>query len=72
MARGFTSYQVHPAAECVRMMTDEELSALAADMAENGQRDLITLGRVNGHVATWLVDGRNRLKACELAKIEPQ
>lgn len=64
-------FEVHPAAECCRMMDDEELAGLAADIAENGQRDPVILGRINGHVATWLVDGRNRLKACEIAKVEP-
>jgi hypothetical protein len=64
-------YEVHSAAECVRLMTDDELSALAADIAENGQADPVTLGKINGHVATWLVDGRNRVKACELAGVEP-
>jgi hypothetical protein len=52
-------------------MTHDEISALAADISENGQADPITLGKINGHVATWLVDGRNRLKACEVAGVEP-
>jgi ParB-like nuclease domain len=64
-------YPVHPAAECVRLMTEEELATLAADIAEHGQADPITLGRINGHVATWLVDGRNRARACSMAGIDP-
>jgi hypothetical protein len=62
--------KIHPAAEAYRLMTDEELASLAADMAANGQRDII--GRVNGAVSEALVDGRNRLRACEIAGIEPR
>jgi ParB-like chromosome segregation protein Spo0J len=67
-----TTIKVHPAAEAYRLMTDEELASLAADMAANGQRDPIVLGRVNGEASEKLIDGRNRLRACELAGIEPQ
>ena len=64
--------KTHAAAECFRMMDDEELAALAADIAENGLRDPIIIGRVNGAASDAIVDGRNRLKACELANVEPR
>lgn len=63
---------VHPAAEAYRLMTEEELTNLAADMMLHGQRDPIVLGRVNGAASEKLVDGRNRLRACEIAGIEPK
>ena len=63
--------QIHPAAECFRMMTEEELAALAADISENGQRDPIVLGIVNGAATAVLIDGRNRERACEMIKVEP-
>lgn len=64
--------KIHPAAEAYRLMTEEELASLAADMIANGQRDPIVLGRVNGAASETLVDGRNRLRACEIAGIKPQ
>jgi ParB/Sulfiredoxin domain len=66
------SIKIHPAAEAYRLMTEEELASLAADMAANGQRDPIVLGRVNGVASEALVDGRNRLRACEIAGIDPR
>ena len=64
---------VHPAAECFRLMTDEELAALAADIVENGQHDPIILGRVVGsNEQHQIVDGRNRAKACGIAGVLPK
>lgn len=62
---------VHPAAEAYRLMTEEELTNLAADITLHGQRDPIVLGRVNGAASEMLVDGRNRLLACEMAGVKP-
>jgi ParB-like chromosome segregation protein Spo0J len=64
--------KVHPAAECVRLMDEEELASLAASIQAHGQRDPIILGRVNGAASEALIDGRNRLKACEIAGVEPR
>jgi hypothetical protein len=61
-------YPVHPAAEAFRMLADDELQALADDIAEKGLFDPIMLDRAG----EMLVDGRNRLKACRLAGVEPR
>jgi hypothetical protein len=53
-------------------MDEEELASLAASIEAHGQRDPIILGRVNGAASEMLVDGRNRLRACEIAGVEPR
>jgi hypothetical protein len=58
---------VHPAANVFRMMTDDELQELADDIKENGLRNSIVLDSEGR-----LLDGRNRLKACEIAGVEPR
>lgn len=58
--------EVHPAACLFPLMADDELVALADDIKQNGLRQPIVLdgdGR--------LLDGRNRLAACERAGVEP-
>jgi ParB-like chromosome segregation protein Spo0J len=52
------------------MMTDEELADLAVDIKANGQRQNIITTLLDEE--EWLVDGRNRLKACEMVGIEPR
>jgi hypothetical protein len=59
--------EVHPAAAVWPMLADDELHALADDIAANGLIHPIVL-TPDGEV----LDGRNRLAACELAKIEPK
>jgi hypothetical protein len=59
---------VHPAADIFPMLSADELQELAADIAENGLKVPIVLD----HTGKVLVDGRNRLKACEIAQVEPQ
>jgi len=61
-------YPVHPAAQAFRMLADDELHALADDIAEKGLFDPIMLDAAG----ELLIDGRNRLKACRLAGIEPR
>src|SRR5690606_33589017 len=51
---------VHPAATIFPMMDDERLRELAEDIKQNGQREPIVYWK------DQLLDGRNRLKACEL------
>lgn len=59
--------EVHPLAARWPMLPDDELAALADNIATHGQAEPITLDE-DGR----LVDGRNRLAACELAQIEPK
>lgn len=57
--------EIHPAANLFPMMTEKEYQGLKADIAEHGQREDIT---------EWcgkIIDGRNRLRACEELGIEP-
>lgn len=58
---------IHPHAECYPLLGEDELQALAADIAENGLRDPITV-TPDG----LLIDGRNRARACELVGITPE
>ncbi|WP_329096819.1 ParB N-terminal domain-containing protein [Streptomyces sp. NBC_01439] len=48
------------------MLDDDELRALADDILELGQHHPIVLD-ADGRI----LDGRNRLKACEIAGVEP-
>lgn len=57
---------VHPAADLFPMMDAEALQGLADDIREHGQREPVIL--FDGAV----LDGRNRLRACELAGVEPR
>lgn len=59
-------YDVHPVAAIFPMCTEEELQALAKDIAENGQTDPIVV------FGMTLLDGRNRLRACEIAGKQPE
>ena len=56
----------HPAAELFPFMSDEELAELAADIRAHGLLEPIVL--LDGLV----LDGRNRLRACEAAGVEPR
>jgi hypothetical protein len=59
---------VHPGADAFAMMSREELAALAADIKANGLIHPIVLDAED----KTLIDGRNRLKACEIAGVEPR
>lgn len=62
-----TRYDVHPVTDLFPLLPSDELDELAADIAERGLLHPIVLdgeGR--------LLDGRNRLAACERAEIEPE
>jgi ParB-like chromosome segregation protein Spo0J len=56
---------IHPFADAFPMMSRPELRELADDIAANGLREPI--GVYQGQV----LDGRNRLAACKLAKVTP-
>lgn len=58
--------QAHAAADIFPMMSDVEFDALVSDIRENGQREPIVV--YDGLV----LDGRNRLKACEKIGITPR
>jgi ParB-like chromosome segregation protein Spo0J len=57
---------IQPAAGLFPLMAQAELEALIADIAEHGQREPILLAP-DGSV----LDGRNRLAACEALGIQP-
>lgn len=59
--------KAHPAADIFPMMSEEELSSLAADIKAHGQNLPITTIVEDGE--TLILDGRNRARACEIAGI---
>jgi ParB/Sulfiredoxin domain len=56
----------HPAAEMFPLMPDDELRDLAADIKKNGLQYSIIID------GGKILDGRNRLKACKLAGVQPR
>ncbi|MCP5524926.1 MAG: ParB N-terminal domain-containing protein [Verrucomicrobiales bacterium] len=61
-----TTLNHHPSADIFPMLGDTELTELAEDIRAHGLREPIVLS------AGAVLDGRNRLRACKLAGIEPQ
>ena len=58
--------RIHPAAEAFPMHSEDELNRLAVDIVQNGlQHPIVTTP--DGLV----LDGRNRLAACRLVKVDP-
>lgn len=64
---GWRPTEVHPLADLFPMMHDDELAELAEDIASNGLLHPIMID-ADG----VLIDGRNRLAACERAGVEPE
>ncbi|NBX66832.1 MAG: hypothetical protein EBQ96_07545 [Proteobacteria bacterium] len=60
------SFETHPYAEIFPFMADAELQELANDIKKTGQRETIKV--LDGKI----LDGRNRYKACLIAKVEPR
>lgn len=56
-------WPVHPAANIFPMMSDAEIQELAADIRAHGLRERVRLYRGQ------LLDGRNRVKACQIAEV---
>jgi hypothetical protein len=63
---GWRPTEVHPLAALFPMMTDDELADLAADIKANGLLHSIVIDD-DGK----LMDGRNRLRGCEIAGVDP-
>lgn len=61
-----SKYKIHPAANIFPMLSPEEFAALKSDIETNGQLDDIAF------FDDLVIDGRNRLLACEELGIEPQ
>ena len=59
-------YEVHPAADIFPLLDPLELAKLVADIEEHGQHLPIVLHKGQ------ILDGRNRLRACVFARIEPR
>src|SRR3954454_14399580 len=59
-------FDVHPAADIFPMMSEDELASMAEDILANGLIHPIVLDAEG-----VLVDGRNRLRACGMAGVEP-
>ena len=57
---------VHPAAELFPLMKGPELGLLVEDIDEHGLREPIVMYQ------GLVLDGRNRLRACEIAGVEPR
>jgi len=61
-----TQYEIHPAATIFPMMDEASFTALKNDIEKNGLEKCITF--YEGKV----LDGRNRLRACQELGITPQ
>lgn len=60
-------YKIHPAADCFPMLDEVHLAELADDIRSTGlQHPIVVWAEYN-----VVVDGRNRLAACQRAGIEP-
>ena len=60
-------HKIHPYANIFPMLSKDELAALAEDIKQHGQREPIVLNK-----AGLVLDGRNRLAACEIAEVDPE
>lgn len=56
----------HPAAELLPLLSQAGIDALASDIGRNGLLNPITIHEGK------ILDGRNRLRACHIAGVEPQ
>lgn len=65
-ALGWRPRETHPLAALFPMLAPDDLAALADDIKSNGLRTPLVID-----AAGVLIDGRNRLAACEIAGVEP-
>jgi len=61
-------YRVHPAAAVFPMISDEDLAELAEDIKAHGQLEPVWLYD-DPELGNVLLDGRNRVRACEIAGV---
>lgn len=66
MKTKLADYTIHPAANLFPMLSEKELRELADDIKAHGLLNSIVL--LDGKV----LDGRNRLAACDMAGVEPR
>lgn len=62
-------YETHPAADLFPLMEGAELKALADDIKAHGLHNPVVLYGEGGK--RLVLDGRNRLRACEIAGVSP-
>lgn len=62
-------YETHPAADLFPLMEGEDLKALAADIKAHGLHNPVVLFAEGGK--RLVLDGRNRLRACEMVGVSP-
>lgn len=62
-------FESHPAADLYPMLAKDEIEGLAEDIANKGLEDEIVLTREK---VQRILDGRNRLTACLMAKVKPR
>ena len=65
MSTGLSELKIHPAAEAFPLLAGDELDDLVEDIRRNGQVEPIVF------VGGQLLDGRNRVVACERLGIRP-
>lgn len=65
-----STYTAHPSAECFPLIDGQRFRDLVDDIRANGLREPITLWR-DAEGAEWLLDGRNRARACAEAGVSP-